>query len=82
MEEKWETSKEVSHVLSTLRGLCLHGRERMAPPLKDCIQNYQCGNCAYDQWLDFMEERTKEDFASAKAAKKPMHESLQGPLPF
>ena len=41
--------------------LCLHtvcGRIRT---VKTCIHDYQCWHCAFDQWLDEMEERPQAE---------------------
>jgi len=55
--------------------LCHHaGKERPGIP-KTCIRNYECWHCAFDQWLEALEEgqKTEEIFkismdALAKAA--------------
>ncbi len=39
--------------------LCLHTGSGRIRIVKTCIHNYQCWHCAFDQWLDEMEERQK-----------------------
>ena len=36
--------------------LCLHADSGRVQIAKTCIHAYQCGHCAFDQWLDEMEE--------------------------
>ena len=37
--------------------LCLHTGSGRIQIAKTCIHDYQCWHCAFDQWLDEMEER-------------------------
>jgi len=39
--------------------LCLHTGSGRIQIAKTCIHDYQCWHCAFDQWLDEMEERQK-----------------------
>lgn len=36
-------------------GLCIHAIQGAAPAPKTCINGYQCGHCAYDQWIEALE---------------------------
>ena len=40
-------------------GLCIHVRSGKGSMAKTCIHNYECWHCAYDQWIDAMEEGGK-----------------------
>jgi hypothetical protein len=37
-------------------GLCIHVWSGKGSKAKNCIHNYECWHCAYDQWIDVMEE--------------------------
>ena len=37
--------------------LCIHTDSGRIQIVKTCIHGYQCGHCAFDQWLDEMEDR-------------------------
>ncbi len=36
--------------------ICLHVGSGRAPVAKTCIRDHKCGHCAYDQWLEDVEE--------------------------
>jgi hypothetical protein len=43
----------------TPHALCLHVENGNIPIAKFCINDFQCRHCAFDQWLEAMEERRK-----------------------
>jgi len=40
------------------RGPCVHVQSGRVDGPKSCIFNYECSHCAFDQWLDYMDEST------------------------
>lgn len=37
-------------------GPCVHVRSGRVDGPKTCIFNHECSHCAFDQWLDYMDE--------------------------
>ena len=44
----------------TPHAFCLHVENGKTPIAKFCINDYQCWHCAFDQWIEAMEERQKD----------------------
>ena len=51
----------------TPHALCLHVENGKTSIAKFCINDYQCWHCAFDQWIEAMEERQESgnDFSLA-----------------
>jgi len=44
----------------TLFRPCLHAESGRIDVAKSCIRNYECRHCAFDQWIEMMEEGEKK----------------------
>ena len=57
MRKEMSQTQEIKTGVQTILRLCLHTESGGSRIAKSCIHKYQCGNCAFDQWLDEMEAR-------------------------
>jgi hypothetical protein len=47
---------------------CIHVLSGRVEGPKNCMFNYECHHCAFDQWLDFVDEARKTDLVPAEKA--------------
>ena len=56
------------------RGPCIHVLNGRVDGPKSCVFNYECFHCAFDQWLDHMDEANSADLVPTG---KPMDLNVQ-----
>ena len=56
MRKKMKNNQEKTSGVHTPYCLCLHAVNGRTVIPKICIHNYECCKCAFDQWLELMEQ--------------------------
>jgi hypothetical protein len=59
LRKRMSKSKKRVIESGTPHPLCLHVENGKTPIAKYCINDYQCWHCAFDQWIETMEEMQK-----------------------
>ena len=56
MDKGIVTSQGIRSGISDLYRVCFHPEQGTISIPKICINGYECGHCAFDQWLDEVHE--------------------------
>jgi hypothetical protein len=59
VRNRMAVTKKRTTELGTQHALCLHAENGKTPIAKFCINDYQCWHCAFDQWIEAIEEEQK-----------------------
>jgi len=56
---------------------CVHVLSGRVDGPKTCMVNFECYHCAFDQWLDYMDETNGENFYPNGVAVDPTDRAVQ-----